>query len=118
MIVLNRNELNILKKIRLDIIKCFLKLFILTQLKNRSPLSGYDLVEIIHQQFGLGLSPGTVYSELYSMEREGLIKPRAASSIKNRKREYILMAEGQKLLGINAKFEDDIVSFVRKILIG
>lgn len=36
--------------------------------------SGYDVLVFVQRRFGLLLSPGTVYSRLYSMEREGLIK--------------------------------------------
>ena len=117
MIALNRNELNILKKTRLNIVKCFLKPFILTKLKNSTSLSGYDLVEIIHQQFGFWLSPGTVYSALYSMERNGLIKPLCVRPFESRRRAYMITEEGKKVLLVNAKFEDSIVSLLRGMLV-
>jgi len=118
LIVLNRNELDFLKEIRRDIVKSFLEMFILTKLKNNTPLSGYDFVEIIHQQFGFWLSPGTVYSTLYSLERKGLIKSPCVSQFESRKRVYTLTEEGKKQLLINAKFEDSIVSLLRGIFVG
>ena len=118
MIITSRYEEEILKEMHRDIVNCFLELFILAKLKSCAPLSGYDFVETIQKQFSFGLSPGTVYSTLYSLERKGLIKSLAVGSIKNRKREYTLTEKGKKLLSINAKFEDDIVSFVRKVLVG
>jgi DNA-binding PadR family transcriptional regulator len=113
--VLSGNELDILKKMRRDIVKVFLETFILTKLKNNTPLSGYDFIEIIPQKFGFLLSPGTVYSALYSMERKGLIKPLCVRSFESRKRAYTITEEGKKLLLINAKFEDSIVSLLRGI---
>jgi len=118
LIVLSRNELDILKKTRKDIVKRFLEIFILTKLKNNTLLSGYDFVEIIHKQFGFWMSPGTVYSALYRMERKGLIKPFCVSKFESRKRAYTVTEEGKKLLLINAKFEDSIVSFIKGIFNG
>jgi DNA-binding PadR family transcriptional regulator len=37
------------------------------------PFSGYDVVQFIYREFGLQISPGTVYSTLYSIERKMLI---------------------------------------------
>jgi DNA-binding PadR family transcriptional regulator len=91
-------------------------MFILTRLKNNT-LSGYDFVEMIHQQFGFWLSPGTIYSALYSMERKGLIKPLCMSPLESRKRAYTITEEGKKVLLINAKFEDSIVSLLREVLV-
>ena len=118
MITLSRNESDILKKMRRDIVKGFLETFILTKLKNNTPLSGYDLIDIIPQQFGFWLSPSTVYSALYRMERKGLIKTLCVSPFEGRKRVYTVTEEGKKLLLVNAKFEDSIVSLLRGILVG
>ena len=118
MIITSRYEEEILKEMHRDIVKSFLEIFILTKLKSYAALSGYDFVEVIQKQFNFILSPGTIYSTLYSLERKGLIKPLAVSSIKNRKRAYTLTEKGEKLLAINAKFEDNIVSFFREVLVG
>jgi DNA-binding PadR family transcriptional regulator len=39
----------------------------------QEPFSGYDVVQFAHTKFDILLSPGTVYSTLYSMEREKLL---------------------------------------------
>ena len=118
MIALSRNESDILRKMRRDIVKGLLETFILTKLKNNTPLSGYDFIDIIPQQFGFWLSPSTVYSALYRMERKGLIKTLCVSPFEGRKRVYTITEEGKKLLLVNAKFEDSIVSLLRGILVG
>lgn len=47
-------------------------IIILAELRNR-PMSGYDVISFIHNKFRLIVSSGTVYSLLYSLERNGLI---------------------------------------------
>ena len=113
MIVYSTSETEVMNEIRHNIMKTFLETFILAKLKRTSPLSGYDLTSIIYRQFKFTLSPATVYSTLYSLERKGLIGPIAANS--KRKRAYRLTEEGEELLEMNLKHVDRIVSFVREI---
>ena len=61
--------LNSLRKIHERTVKSFLDIFILAEVSDR-PLSGYDLVGLIHKKFNLLMSSGTIYSILYSLERE------------------------------------------------
>ena len=56
------------------IVKEFLDLIVLLELKDKGELSGYDFAILQHQKFNLTLSPGTVYATLYAMERRGLIE--------------------------------------------
>jgi len=63
----------IVENLRGRVIKSFLDILILSQLK-KTPMSGYDLIAFIHKKFDLLVSSGTVYSTLYSMERAELIK--------------------------------------------
>ncbi len=51
----------------------FLDIVILTKLGSQS-MSGYDFITFAHKRFRILLSPGTVYSSLYSLERSGLVK--------------------------------------------
>lgn len=66
-------EGKVLKKMHERIIKNFMDIIILAELKN-GPLSGYDVISFIHNKFHLLVSSGTVYSLLYSLERNGLIE--------------------------------------------
>jgi len=66
-------EGKILKKMHERIIKNFMDIIIMTELQNGS-FSGYDCISYIHNKFNLLVSSGTVYSLLYSLERNGLIE--------------------------------------------
>src|SRR5512138_1442026 len=63
-----------LDEVERRIIKEFLDVIVLLELKDKGELSGYDFAVLQHQKFDLTLSPGTVYATLYAMERRGLIE--------------------------------------------
>jgi DNA-binding PadR family transcriptional regulator len=84
-------EGKILKKIHERIIKNFMDIIIMTELRNGS-LSGYDFISYIHNKFNLLVSSGTVYSLLYSLERNELIE----GVWEERKRVYKLTQKGEK----------------------
>ena len=54
-------------------------------------VSGYDVLTYFHRKFGFIVSAGTVYSILYSMERDGLIKAQQ----EDRRRIYSLTTKGE-----------------------
>jgi DNA-binding PadR family transcriptional regulator len=58
-----KSERRILEKMHERIIKNFMDIIILVQLRNRS-MSGYDVISFIHNKFRLLVSSGTVYSLL------------------------------------------------------
>ena len=64
---------SIVKKMRKQAVKSVMDIVILAEIKNEK-MSGYDVISYIHETFGVLLSSGTVYSHIYSMERDGLIK--------------------------------------------
>jgi len=67
---------------------------ILKHLANNNPMSGYDVIRYLHRKFHVLLSPGTVYSILYTLERENLIE----GNMSQRKRLYKLTDQGEKYL--------------------
>jgi DNA-binding PadR family transcriptional regulator len=76
------------------VVQNFLDIIILKHLKNNSPISGYDVIKLLHKRFHMLPSPGTVYSLLYSLERQNLIE-----GTDNRgKRLYTLTCDGERLL--------------------
>jgi DNA-binding PadR family transcriptional regulator len=87
------------------IIKSFMDIVILAELKN-GPLSGYDVISLIHTRFHLLVSSGTVYSLLYSLERNDLIE----GTWNERKRVYKLTEKGVKtietIMGANDKLRN------------
>jgi len=80
-----------LEKLRRRFIKNFLDVLVLAELKD-SPMSGYDIIRFIYEKFGVLVSSGTVYSRLYTLERNGWIK----STSTNRKRVYALSEESEQ----------------------
>ena len=66
-------EAQTLKKMHERIIKNFMDIIVLAELRN-GPISGYDAISFIHNKFHLLVSSGTVYSLLYSLERNGSIQ--------------------------------------------
>lgn len=104
-------EGRILKKVHERIIKNFMGIIILAELRNR-PLSGYDVISFIHNKFRLIVSSGTVYSLLYSLERNGLI----TGTWNERKRVYKHTEKGMKTIETMLTANDQIKSFITNIL--
>lgn len=105
-------EGKVLKKMHERIIKNFMDIIILAELKTGA-LSGYDVISFIHNKFHLLVSSGTVYSLLYSLERNGLIE----GTWNERKRVYKLTEKAEKtietILGANDKIKNFITSLLK-----
>jgi len=71
----------------------YMDLLILSIMYNgHNIIGGYDVIRYLHRRFHFLPSPGTVYSQLYALERKGLIK--AAGN--RGKRTYALTEKGRK----------------------
>jgi DNA-binding PadR family transcriptional regulator len=92
------------------IIQGFMDVLILTEMRKNS-LSGYDAIGLIHRKFGVLVSSGTVYSLLYSLEREGWIE----GVLDHRKRVYVLAEKGKQQIKTIAKANDEIRDLLRNI---
>jgi len=101
----------ILKKMERRIIKTFLDVVVMAELRNR-PLSGYDVIAFIHNKFGILVSSGTVYSLLYALEREGLIQGRWDQ----RRRVYVLTERGEETIRAISNVNDRIKMFITTCL--
>ena len=104
-------EGRILKKMHERIIKNFMDIIIMTELRNGS-LSGYDVISYIHNKFNLLVSSGTVYSLLYSLERNDLVE----GVWEERKRVYKLTEKGEKTIDTLLSASDKIKGFMANIL--
>jgi DNA-binding PadR family transcriptional regulator len=104
-------EGKILKRMHERIIKNFMDIIIMAELKNGA-LSGYDVISFIHNKFHLLVSSGTVYSLLYSLERNGLIE----GAWNERKRVYKLTEKGRKTIETILNANDKINNFVTALL--
>lgn len=106
-----RLEGKILKRMHERIIKNFMDIIILAELRD-GPLSGYDVISFIHNKFHLLVSSGTVYSLLYSLERNGLIE----GTWNERKRVYKLTEKGVKTIETIMCANDKIKNFITGLL--
>jgi DNA-binding PadR family transcriptional regulator len=112
-ITINRekSEARIIKKMHERVIKSFMDTIIMTELKN-GPISGYDVISYIHTKFGFLVSSGTVYSLLYSLERNKLVE----GVWIERKRIYRLTEKGTSTIQAILNSQDKIKSFMATIL--
>jgi len=79
-------------------------------MKRRS-MSGYDVIGLIHKRFDVLVSSGTVYSLLYSLERDGWI-----NATDNRgKRVYALTEKGERDIKVITRANEEIQNFLRNI---
>jgi len=74
-------------------------------------ISGYDLIKHFHSKFGFLMSPGTVYSQLNAMEREGLLK----SQQNGGKRVFLLTQRGKEKSKIILNAEDKILKSMARL---
>jgi DNA-binding PadR family transcriptional regulator len=99
------------KQIKKRIIKEFLDIIFLVALKQKGDLSGYDLAGIQKEKFNISLSAGTVYGELYSLERKGLIKGESVG----KKTIFNLTPKGEEALVMFQKSADDLTDFMKSL---
>ena len=89
----------------------FMDLLILVEMKKEGSLSGYDVIGLVHKKFDLLVSSGTVYSLLYSLERDGLI----TGVWDNRKRVYELSEKGEQNIEVITKANEETKNFLRNL---
>ena len=106
-----KSEARIIKKMHERVIKNFMDTIIMAELQN-GPISGYDVISYIHTRFGFLVSSGTVYSLLYSLERNGLVD----GIWIERKRVYRLTEKGAQTIETILNAQDKIRSFMSTIL--
>ena len=102
----------ILKDLRKRTIKNFMDIYILGQLQE-NPLSGYDIIGIVHSRFDVLVSSGTIYALLYSLERDGMIK----GVQDQRKRVYELTEKGKKAIQVLVQANGEIQNCLKSMLI-
>jgi DNA-binding PadR family transcriptional regulator len=106
-----KTEARIIKKMHERVIKSFMDTIIMAELQNGA-ISGYDVITYIHTKFGFLVSSGTVYSLLYSLERNGLLE----GVWIERKRVYKLTEKGARTIEAILNSQDKIRSFMATIL--
>jgi len=104
---------NIVENLRRRTIKNFMDMLVLAELQEK-PLSGYDIITLIHKRFNVLVSSGTVYSLLYSLERKGLV----TAEMDQRKRVYTLTDKGEKTLETVERANREINGLVQSLISG
>ena len=92
-------------------LKEFLDVLIIERIRD-AEYSGYDLLSYFHEYFNIMISPGTLYSTLYSLERKGHIQARE----EGRKRVYSLTSEGEEVLKEIDESKDSLGNFFSQLL--
>jgi len=92
-------------------IKNFLDILILKYLKRQPLANGYDIIKQMYKDFGILISPGTIYSAVYSLERQALIKGNSDKS----GRTYSLTRQGAEMLNHTYKTKEQIQFLISKI---
>ena len=100
----------LVEKLRKRVIQNFMDIMVLTEMRKGS-LSGYDAIGLIHHTFDIMLSPGTIYSLLYSMERDGMIK----GVWNSRKRVYELTEKGKQNIKAITKANKEVQDFLKRL---
>ena len=106
----NGFEARIFREMHERVIKCFMDVIIMTEIRKGS-LSGYDVISNINAKFNLLVSSGTVYSLLYSLERNGQVE----GVWKERKRTYKLTDKGEETISTILNAQEKIKAFLSDI---
>ena len=101
-----------MQNLRRRLISSFMDLLIIKEL-TRKDLSGYDIVRIIRDRFHVLMGTGSVYTLLYRLEREGIIK----SFWNGKRRLYSLTNKGDTIAKTTLKFYYKIEQFISSHLI-
>ncbi len=99
------------RDIKRRILKNFLDVFMLVQLKRHGKLSGYDLAVSEAKKFEITLSPGTIYAALYSLERKGFVK----GEFDGKKTSFLLTPKGESALGAYEKSNAELSEFMKSL---
>lgn len=98
-------EDDVLRDLEIEIMKNHVKIVLLLAIKRNGPLSGYDLLRRTQKKYGFNLSPGTIYTQLYALERKNFLKGQIDST---GKRVFSLTDNGSRATTIILSSRDQI----------
>ena len=104
-------ENKVIKDVRKALVRHFLDIIVLKNIRGHGPLSGYDIMELVQTRFNFVVSSGTVYALLYSLERDGLVR----SELGEGKRVFKLTDKGGEYVDAVSRSKEEILNFVRVI---
>jgi DNA-binding PadR family transcriptional regulator len=75
-------------------------------------MGGYDVIKFFNEKYNLLFSAGTIYSCLYSLERNGLVNGMGNPN----KRVYKLTDKGQAMLNSFRDDKEELLKFISDML--
>jgi DNA-binding PadR family transcriptional regulator len=105
-------SLTVTKEMGERIIKNFMDLIILKELRTYENISGYDIILMFHKKFRMLLSAGSAYSVLYALERKNLIE----GAMTEGKRTYKLTKKGEETIEKILRNRNQINHLIKSIL--
>jgi DNA-binding PadR family transcriptional regulator len=105
-------ENEILNEMHVSLIKHFLDVVVLAKLRKSGSMSGYDVLGFIHGTYDILISPGTVYSLLYSLERKKIVIGEWTEG----RRIYSLTEKGEKTVDTVSRSKGELLRFVENLL--
>jgi DNA-binding PadR family transcriptional regulator len=110
----NALKVETLNELHKRIVKSFLDIIILTNLRNQnSPMGGYDVMSFVREEFNTLLSAGTIYAFLYSLERDGFI----IGEDTRKKKTYMLTQKGKNKIKIVLDAKPRILDLIADLFI-
>jgi DNA-binding PadR family transcriptional regulator len=100
-----------LKEIKTKLVKGSIDILVLLEMNRRKSISGSDIIDLIKTKFSVSLSPGTVYTTLYNVERKGLIY----GETNGRKTFFKLTEKGLMVVEALKSYETQIADIYRKL---
>jgi DNA-binding PadR family transcriptional regulator len=94
------------------LVKSFMDVIVLKELGRGNSIGAHEIRVLVYKRFHVLVSSGTIYSLLYSMERDGLIE----GIIEGRKRVYRLTEKGKGALENIFESIDKIILLIKAIL--
>jgi DNA-binding PadR family transcriptional regulator len=108
---LDIEEKEFLKDFRERLIKNCTDVLILAELNEGKTMSGCSFLTFFNEKFGIMLSPGTIYSKLYALERQGLLQ----INMESRRTVYSISNKGQKIMHVITSLNPKIQEFLRSL---
>lgn len=102
-----RSESKFWRDMKTKMVKHLLDIIILSRLRN-VPSSGYDIILYVQEKNKMHINPGVVYSTIYSLERQGLVKGKLALN----KRVYHITQDGLNYIDNVLNNFDEILKII------
>jgi DNA-binding PadR family transcriptional regulator len=112
---LSKGKIELLENFSKRVVTDFMDILILAKLDEGKSLSGYDFVASLSEEFRIFFSAGTIYSQLYALERQGLLQ----ENMTGRKKVYSISSEAKEympfIMNVRSKIKELIEDCARMI---